>query len=265
VSPAIPILNWITLGLGNGVTVLLLILALHYKLFRTLKAPVFYVIFACMQTVWMNCIGPVPKTYHDPGFYFYFWSYWITVFTLSFFRLFVILEICKRVLRDYAAVKTLAWRILSGVAVIMFSWTAYWAIRNAHHVRKLVSTFQATTDLSFAVLLLTLMALGVYYKMRIPTLYRSLLIGSCIYSAEQVVGSELLRVTPNVSNSLYDFVGRFSWILMMAIWTWAVWRWAGRTAQSPQLIPQTVYDDLSPRLHDRLQDLNNKLATLAHS
>ena len=169
--------------LNNGVIVLLLILALRYKLIHTLKSLVFYVVFACVQNVWMDYMGPVPKSYAEPGFYCYFYTYWILAFTLSFFRLYVILEICKLVLRDYSAVKTFAWRILSTVGVIMFSWTAYFAIRNAHHLRRLVLTFQETTDLTFALLLLTLMGLGVYYRIRIPTLFRYVLIGSCIYSA----------------------------------------------------------------------------------
>jgi hypothetical protein len=265
VSLAIPTLNWITFILNNGVIVLLLILALRYKLSRKLKSLVFYVVFACVQAIWMNCLGPVPKSYTDPGWANYFYTYWILTFTLSFFRLYVILEICKLVLRDYVAVKTFAWRILSAVSVIMFSWTGYFAIRNAHHLRRLVFTFQETTDLTFALLLLTLMGLGVYYRIRIPALFRYILIGSCIYSAEQVVGGAMLRVTANVTNSVFDFVERFTWFLMTAIWTWAVWRWAGAPPQSPELVPQMIYDDLSPRVHDRLRDLNTKLATLAQS
>jgi hypothetical protein len=213
----------------------------------------------------MYSIGPVPQTYKDPGFYFYFYSYWLSGFTLSFLRFYVILEICKLVLRDYAAVKMFSWRVLSAVAVIMFSWTAYFAIRNAHHPGRLVLTFQQTTDLSFAALLLTLMGLGVYYNMSIHSLYRRILIGSCIYSAEQIVSSELLRIPVHVTNSVFDFTARFSWLLMMAIWSWAVWRWAGAPIGQPELIPQTMYDDLAPRVHNRLRELNNKLASLAQS
>jgi hypothetical protein len=263
VSSAIPTLNWISLILNNGVLVLLLILALRYKLSRTLKSLVIYLIFGCLQAVWMNCIGPVPQSYKAAGFYFYFYSYWIGAFTLAYLRLFIILEICDLVLREYAAVKALAWRILLTVTAIMFSWTAFFAVRNAHHLGRLVLTFQQTTDLSFAVLLLTLMSLGVYYKMRIPPLYRYLLIGSCIYSAEQVICTELFRVTANITNSIFDFASRFAWFLMMVIWTWAVWRWARVPAQAPERIPQSVYDELSPRLHDRLRDLNDRRAAFA--
>jgi hypothetical protein len=119
--------------------------------------------------------------------------------------------------------------------------------------------------LSFAVLLLTLMGLAVYYHMSIHSLYRRILIGSCIYSAEQVVSSELLRIPVHVTNSVFDFTARFSWLLMIAIWTWAVWRWAGAPIGQPELIPQKMYDDLSPRVHNRLRELNNKLAILAQN
>jgi hypothetical protein len=112
------------------------------------------------------------------------------------------------------------------------------------------------------VLLLTLMGIGAYYQMRIPPLYRLILIGSCIYSAEQVVGSGLGRITDYAPYSLYDFMERIGWLLMISVWTWAVWQWAGVSIRSPELLPQAVYDDLSPRVHDRLWDLNDRLAGL---
>jgi hypothetical protein len=182
---------------------------------------------------------------------------------LSFLRLSITLEICTLVLHEYPALKAFAWRILYGLSAVLFSWTTYFAIRNAHHVRVLILTFQQTTDISFALLLLTLMGIGVYYQMRIPQLYRLILIGSCIYSAEQAVGSELGRYTANPGNSVFDFAQRLCCTLMYAIWAWAVWRWGRTPIQPPELVSQSVYDDLSPQIHDRLRDLNDKLADLA--
>jgi len=244
------------------VLALLLILAFRYKLFRRIKSLVSYIVFASVTSVALYSIGPAPKSYTDPSFYFYFYSYWISAFVLSFLRLYIILEICELVLREYPAVRAFGWRILSGLALVMFSGTAYFAVRNTHHLPRLILTFQQMTDMSFAVLLLTLMGIGVYYKMRIPPLCRPVLIGSCIYSAEQVVGSELGRITANLPYSVFDFAARICWFLMMAIWAWAVWRWADVPIRSPELVPQKVYDELSPQVHNRLRDLNARLARL---
>jgi hypothetical protein len=46
------------------------------------------------------------------------------------------------------------------------------------------------------------------------------------------------------------------------LWAWAIWRWADDSTVSPKLISQQSYDELSPQIHDRLRDLNDRLADL---
>jgi hypothetical protein len=241
---------------------LLLILILRQKIFGKLKFLVVYLLFAVARTAAIESYGTPPMSTNDRWYYPYFYSFWISAFVLSFLRLFITLEICERVLQKYPALKALVWRIIASLAIVLLSWTFYFAIRNFHHIPRLILTFQQTTDVSFALLLLTLIGIGVYYRMRIPQLYREILIGSCIYSAVQVVDSELGRHTGYLPNSVFDFAQRLTYNLMLAIWAWAVWRWGRDTTPPPELISQSTYDDLSPQIHDRLRDLNDKLSKL---
>jgi len=261
VNSLVSILSW-TIGiLGSILLVVVLVLTLHYRLFRPLRFFVLYLICANVRGYSLMWLGPSPPV-TDRWFYPYFYFFWISAFVLSFLRMFVILEICAAVLKEYPVVKAIGWWILAGLSAVLFSWTAYFAVRNLHHLRTLVLTFQQTTDISFALVLLTLMSIGVYYQIRIPQLYSLILIGSCIYSAEQALGSELGRYTPNPGNSPFDFAQRITFTLMIAIWTWAVWRWGKTPIQPPELISQSAYDNISPQIHDRLQELNDKLSDL---
>jgi hypothetical protein len=256
------ILNWSCGVLGDILLVLLLVFIFRNKVYRRLKFFVFYLVFASARTLAIESYWATPTTIYDRWYYPYLYSYWISAFVLSFLRLFITLEICERVLRKYPALRIFVWRVMAGLAVVLFTWTLYLGIRNFHHVGRFILTFQQTTDVSFAILLLTLMAIGVYYRMRIPGLYRVILIGSCVYSAVQVVDSELGRHTAYLPNSVFDFAQRLAYNLMLAIWAWALWRWGKESTPSPEIVSQATYDELSPQIHDRLKELNDKLSDL---
>jgi hypothetical protein len=262
VASLVNILNWFCEVLQDILYPLLLVLAFHNKMYRQLKFFVFYLVFAIARAVAIESYGAPPASIHDHWYYPYIYSFWISAFVLSLLRLFITLEICERVLRQYATLRVLVWRIMAGLAVVLFSWTLYFGIRNFHHVKRFILTLQQTTDVSFALLVLTLMGIGVYYRMRIPGLYRVILIGSCVYSAVQVVDSEVGRQTAYAPNSPFDFAQRLAYNMMLAIWAWAVWRWGKESTPSPETVSQATYDELSPRIHDRLKELNDKLSDL---
>jgi hypothetical protein len=259
----VDVLNWSFGALGDILLPLLLVLVFRNRVYRQLKFFVFYLLFASARTLALELYRPPPASIHDRWYYPYFYSFWISAFVLSFLRLFITLEICERVLRRYPALRVLIWRIMAALAVALFSWTLYFAIQNFPHVPRLILTFQQTTDVSFALLLLTLMGIGVYYRMRIPALYRIILIGSCVYSAVQIVDSELGRHTAYLPNSVFDFAQRLAYNVMLAIWAWAVWRWGKESTPTPEMVSQATYDELSPQIHDRLKELNDKLSNLS--
>lgn len=188
--------------------------------------------------------------------------YWTTAFALTFLRLGIIVEICWRVLRQYRMAWTLARRVLAASIISLLGWTLYPAFRNVHHMKTFILVSQQRSDIMLAVVLLLVLGIGVYYRIHIPPLYWWVLIASCIYSASQVVGSEIGRHTAADYNSFSDFLQRFSIELMLSMWIWAIWRWGHIPTKSPSLISQGMYDDLSPQIHNRLHELNERLSDL---
>lgn len=250
--------------LGESSQLILLVLAFFKKLFRELKCLSAYIIFQVSRDAALLYITyEVPLTTRGAR-HFYAYSYWTTAFILSFLRLAIIIEICRRVLREYHAVWYFSWRILTIVAIVMLSWTIYAVMRDTHAVQSFILTAQQQLDFTSAALLLIVISIGVYYEIYISPLYRLVLIGSCIYSSVQVVDSELGRHVAIPTNSAFDFIQRFSYICMLVVWTWAVWHWGNTPSRPAEAIPQPVYDDLSPRIHDRLRGLNDQLTKLVH-
>jgi hypothetical protein len=113
-----------------------------------------------------------------------------------------------------------------------------------------------------AILLLLLLALGVYYRVRISPLHRLILIGCCVYSSVQVANDQFLLINKIPVDSIFGDIRRGSFLVPVAIWTYAVWRHAKDSAPQPDRISQSTYDELSPPIHDRLRDLNGTLDKL---
>jgi hypothetical protein len=47
------------------------------------------------------------------------------------------------------------------------------------------------------------------------------------------------------------------------VWIYAIWRWAASRTRQTELIFQSKHNDLSPKVHERLQEAIQKLANLA--
>ncbi len=117
-------------------------------------------------------------------------------------------------------------------------------------------------ELSQSALILIILAIGVYYGLRIPPFYRWVLTGIFIYSAVQIVNYELGTIRNGTAGIVFSYVHRIAFIAPQVIWTWALWRLTPAQVRLPDRIPQEMYDEISPRVHDRLRELNDQLAAV---
>ena len=149
-----------------------------------------------------------------------------------------------------------------GIGACLAIWICLGAIQERHALHLYVIPLEQRLNILAAIFTLAVMGIGNYYRLFIYDLYRRVLVASCIYSAVQLVDTELGRYLRNPPNTFYDFTQRFAFELMILMWTWALWKWSGASPQSHQLISQDEYEDLSPRVHDRLKKLNDRLSDL---
>jgi hypothetical protein len=251
------IFNWATGPLTACLDFALLVLLIRRKLYRKL-------IFFSAYIVLLSAYEPVAWWISFlPWFNSLTWNttFWSVQFILSLLRLLAIAEISRRSLIAYPAVWSLGWRVLSAAAAILLAWTAYSAFPGRHHFRIFMAVGFQRFETMQAILLLLLLFLGVYYRVQISHLYRRILIGICIYSAIQVAVNPLL-LAKIPADSVWQYTRRGSFVIPMVIWTYAVWRWGETPSAPPDLISQEKYDELSPQIHDRLKELNDKLSDL---
>jgi hypothetical protein len=251
-------LNSVVSVLSISLCLILLVAVFSRRLYRQLLFLTAYVILltpAVLVWVWLSH-SPLLNT--RGGFLYY----WTANSILTFLRLFILAEICWRVLHEYRLVWTLAWRALAGVAALLILVTAYFLMHNSHDYQAFILTVQQGLDFTQAVLLLMLLSIGMYYQIKISPLYRLVLVASCIYSAVQLTNSQLGRYTKVPTNSLFDFVQHFTFILMLGIWVWAVWRWADLPEQPAKRIQQATYDQLASLIHARLTLPNENLSKM---
>lgn len=251
------IFNWATGPFGIGLELALFVLSIRYKLYRKLIFFFAYIVLLGAQEPviwWVSYL---------PWFNSTAWgnTYWSIQLCLSLLRLLTIAEISRRSLVPYPAVWSMGWRLLSAAAAILLAWTAYSAFQGRHHFRIFIAGGFQRFETMQAILLLLLLFLGVYYRVRISQLYRLILIGICIYSAIQIANNPLL-LAKIPADSVWQYIYRGSFLIPMVIWTYAVWRWGGTSTTPPDLISQEKYDELSPQIHDRLKELNDKLSDL---
>src|SRR5579862_2527622 len=72
--------------------------------------------------------------------------YWTANSILTFLRLFILAEVCWRVLHEYHVVWKLTWRTLTGIAAILFMVTAYFLSQHPRDYQSFILTVQQGLD-----------------------------------------------------------------------------------------------------------------------
>jgi hypothetical protein len=238
----------------------LLLLVLRRKLHQRLTAFSFFVVMFVVR----EAAGLVVRQTSSKDGLAWAYIYWTSELALSAMYLLIVAEISKRFFREYPSIRRNASRLLGVAAVALLLWIAAAVLRYAGHPRLFFMIVDQRLELTITILLLLLMAIGAYYRLTLPPLYRFVLIGIGIYASVQVVANQIELQYKGGPDSLFDYLRRVSFTISVIVWTYAVWRWAAPPTTPAELIPQSKYDALSPRVHDRLQEVNLKLANLAN-
>lgn len=192
----------------------------------------------------------------------WFYIYWISEVLLSGMYLCMIAEISRHFLSDYPSIRRPALRLLGVVGLALMSWTVFSAMRHVGHPVLLFMTGEQRLVLTITMVLLLLMGIVAYYRLRLPPLYRLVLIGIGIYASLEVVADQIMLKYRLGPDSICDYTRRGAFLISVVVWTYAVWRWGTASVPQRELIPQSKYDDISPQLHERLHEANLKLENL---
>jgi hypothetical protein len=250
---------WVTAPATFFLEFAFLFFAYRRKLYRQLLFLPVYVVSATASEVCGWAIT-YSSWYRSTAWLYFYWS---VQFALSILRLLTIAEISLRTLRAYPAVWTFTSRLLTAAAATLMFWTIHSSIQNRQHFRVFILSGSLRFEFMQAVLLLLFLLLVTYYRVPLSPLYRLVLIGAGVYSSIQVAANQFGIIRGAPPNSVTDYIRRGTYMIPIAVWTYAAWRWGATSQTPPELIAQSTYDDLSPQIHDRLRELNDKLAKLS--
>jgi hypothetical protein len=246
---------WVALG-GAELSILALGLLRHSK--RELQFFWAYVAALFLREVSWFLIAGSSAYYTNWAFYFF----WTSEFALSLMRALAIAEICWRCLRGYPSVWRLTSKLLAGSACLLFIWSVWSALQYANWPTKLFYVGLQHLELMQAVLLVLLLAIAAHYAIRLIPLYRLVLVGMCLYSVVQVSINEISTHSLFTTFHWFDAIRRSSFELAAIIWVYAFARPAPEFADNPELLPQEIYDQFSPHVHEQLRALNERLSEI---
>jgi hypothetical protein len=168
-------------------------------------------------------------------------------------------EVLNRVLRQYRGIWGLAWRMVT----IAASAVTIYALASAGHApdwRLMIAN--RGFHLTFSVALVSDLILVRVYAIPVPSLYRVLLAGFCVFSCSVVVWDTLLQTL--VIAHFHDYAGVWNY-LQTLVFGGIQLLWAERLRQplpveeTPQLLPPGTYDHLSPKVNSAFRRFNDQL------
>jgi len=106
----------------------------------------------------------------------FFYITWAAFGVALLARGMVVGELCRRVLSPYSGVWALAWRILTGVALLLVVYAGLAAYSSRDPMQEFLFTAERGLELAAAVLLVLLMGISAYYRILVNQLNRLLIL-----------------------------------------------------------------------------------------
>lgn len=245
-------------GLATFLELILCILVVRRGIYRRLPFFSAYLALAFASGIL------VLWAYHvlDYGSWAAWYFSWTAQGVMLLARGLAVAELCWRGLRDYRGIWALAWRLLCAIALLLLVSAAINARGHTDHIASFVWAGERGLELAAAVMLLSLLIISRYYQIRIEHAPRLIAFGLCFYSLIQVLNNSFMGEWLAHYVPWWNGIRLASFQVALVMWIVALWRPLPVAAPAPALLPQTVYDELSPHLNYRLRVLNQRLVEI---
>jgi len=249
---------WVT---TTFLKVLVCTLALRHRLFARLPFFTIYLVLTTAREIlfwWL---------YHSFGYHstIAFYGFWVSQAVLLGGRAAVVAELTWRALRGYRGVWALGWRLLCFFGLILLFHAAMDARGNASFLVGFIVTAERDLELAIAGILVALLATGRYYRIPFDPVQRMVALGLGFYSAVQVLNNGLPREWQTLYFDWWNAIRVITFQATLVIWLWALRKPLPAAAPAPELLPQDIYDELSPQVNYRLRVLNERLLEILKS
>lgn len=237
-------------------TILVFLIAKRH--FRTLPIFTSYIFLNLCQAA----VLLVVYSRHDLYSHTSYNIFWIAQAITMFAQTLAASELLHRALWDYPGIWALTWRLIAvaTTGVIAYSWatadkTDDWGLLSADR----------GYNLTFAVAMISCLALVRYYSVSIDRVYKSLLGGFCLYSCGVILADTLQKSLfeqhYGASAEIWNNSEMLIFLAVLVVWTFALSHPVRVPALplGPSPSDQSSYDQLSPQLNARLREINDIL------
>lgn len=238
---------------GSVLLLVVCVFALRRRLYLRLPlftAYLFLVLLREPGAWWAYYGGYAPRTA--------FFYYWLTQAVLLAARGAATAEIAWRILRDYRGVWALAWRLLCLVMMVLLVIAAGDSYRNAYWIFAFILTAERGFEVTATVILIALLTLTSYYRIRLEPAQRMVALGLCFYSVVQVLNNSFRLWLPQYFH-LPSTIRVVSFDVALVIWWLALRKPLPLAGPLPALLRQEVYEEFSPQVNNQLRELNQRL------
>jgi hypothetical protein len=173
-------------------------------------------------------------------------------------------EVLKVTLRSYQGIWGLVWRALaftSSLVVLIVALATHvdWAVAKWFELNR-------GYHLTFAAAVIACLLLIRYYSIQVPTAYKMILGGFCLYSCTEIlihtVLQSLVKKLFDAYESIWQSSTMLSFIVVLFIWVAALWKPLPIEARQAAPPSDSIYQRVSPEINERLRELNERLLRL---
>jgi hypothetical protein len=173
-------------------------------------------------------------------------------------------EILKLTLRPYQGIWGLVWRSLmftSSLVVLLVAFTTQGSWQKAKWFE-----LDRGYHLTFAATVIVCLLVIRYYSIQVPSAFKMILAGFCFNSCVQILINTLmqtfLRKTFDTYLSLWPSSTMAAFLVTLFVWVAALWKPLPADVRQTLPPPDSVYQQLSPEINERLRELDGKLQRL---
>ena len=202
-----------------------------------------------------------------------YYASWAVIGLAILTRTSAIVELSQHRLQAYRGIWRVAWRILVVMALFFVVHGALDAWGQPNWIGAYALTIERDIEVASLIILLTMLVIGDYYDLPIDALEKWIAVGFCFFCAVEVVNSTVLRdifskyfflhasMGPQIErvNQLWNTIQVSASLVCFSIWGYALRKPLPEPAASPALLPDGVYQTLSPAVNLRMRELNNRL------
>jgi len=173
-------------------------------------------------------------------------------------------EILAIVLRPYAGIRGLGWRVLA----VTSSFVIVVAVLVGRGHTALEGWFELNRGyhLTFATALILCLLLIRYYSIRVPSAYKMILAGFCLNSCVEVLVNTVIQLLFHKGfaalATTWQFLTTLSFVVVLGIWVVALRKPFPADERQMASLLDSDYQRLSPEINEQLRLLNEKLLRL---